>query len=111
MFFNVAIDTRALKTWVTVHDAIFRETLLTRIATWRAAALRFIVGLGCLKGEFKVFVEHGDRRCIFNSIDYSYSPGKGLWVCIRLNVTILKELPAVRRRAANAIPPNEGLQG
>ena len=59
MHFDVAIDTCALLKLLTVHDAIFRETLLTRVATRRAAALKFIVGLGCLKGELKVSVEHG----------------------------------------------------
>ena len=105
MHFDVAIDTCALLTLLTVHDAIFSETLLTRMATWRAAALKFIVGLSCLKGELKVSIEHGIRRCTLNSLDYSYSPGKGLLVRICLNVTILKELLTVRRRAANAIPP------
>ena len=61
MHLDVAIDTRALKTLLTMHDAIFRETLLTRMATWRAAALKFIAGLGCFKGEFKVSVEYGIR--------------------------------------------------
>ena len=61
MHFNFAVDTRALKTLLTVHDAIFKETLLAGMATWRAAALKFIVGLGGLKGAFKVSVEYGVR--------------------------------------------------
>ena len=105
MHFDVAIDTRALKTLLTVHDAIFKETLLTGIATRRAAALKFIVGLRCLKGELKVSVEYGISGCTLNSIDYYCSPRKGLWVCVCLDVAILKELPTIRRRAANAIPP------
>ena len=58
MYFGVAIDIRALETLLTTLDAISRETLLTRMATWRAAALIFIVGLSCLEGEVKVSVEY-----------------------------------------------------
>ena len=61
MHFDVAIDTGALKTLLAVHDAIFKETLLTGIATWRAAPLKSMLGLGCLKGEFKVSVEYWVR--------------------------------------------------
>lgn len=59
MHLDITTDARALATFSTMHDGIFRETLLTGCAPRRAAALKMAANLRCLESELKISIDDG----------------------------------------------------
>lgn len=104
MHFDITSYARAMAAFSTIHDGIFRETLLTGCASRRAAALKTAVSLRRLEGELEISANCVISRYVLHSIKYSRSPRKDLGFCKCLNIAILKKLFAVRSRAANASP-------
>lgn len=59
MHFDIAIDARTVATFLTMHDRIFRETLLAGLASRRATSLKMTVSLRSFESELKISVNYG----------------------------------------------------
>lgn len=58
MHFGIASNASLVMAFLTIHDGIFRETLLAGFASRRAAALKMAINLRCVKSELKVSVSY-----------------------------------------------------